>query len=176
MYRAVRGSRPAAGRRPLRFPKPRLTGRGSGLFCVAAMLVSGFLDRLLFAGSPAVYGVLFLLVSGLTALWVRGADLVTAPVVVPIAFAVGIVPISEGTGGFGPQVMGLATTLAMNAIWLYGGTLITGVLVTVRKVRLMARRAAVRRAAARQSPAGRASAQSSSQSSSQAPGPRRRTA
>lgn len=136
------------------------------------MLVFGSLDQLLFGGSPAVYGVLFLLVSGLTAVWVRGADLVTAPVVVPIAFAVGIVPISEGTGGFGQQVMGVATTLAMSAIWLYGGTLITGVLVTVRKVRLMARRAAVRRAGGRQPSA----AQPSSQSSSQAPGPRRRTA
>ncbi|MFJ9178060.1 DUF6542 domain-containing protein [Streptomyces sp. NPDC102360] len=171
VYRAARGGPPTPGRRPLRFPNPRLTGRGSGLFCIAAMLVFGFLDRLLFAGSPAVYGVLFLLVSGLTAVWVRGADLVTAPVVVPIAFAVGIVPISEGTGGFGPQVMGLATTLAMNAIWLYGGTLITGVLVTVRKVRLMARRAAVRRAGGRKPSGGKASP-----SSSQAPGPRRRTA
>ncbi|MFJ9126271.1 DUF6542 domain-containing protein [Streptomyces sp. NPDC102340] len=171
VYRAAGGG-PAPGRRPLRFPNPRLTGRGSGLFCIAAMLVFGSLDQLLFGGSPAVYGVLFLLVSGLTAVWVRGADLVTAPVVVPIAFAVGIVPISEGTGGFGQQVMGVATTLAMSAIWLYGGTLITGVLVTVRKVRLMARRAAVRRAGGRQPSA----AQSSSQSSSQAPGPRRRTA
>nr|WP_326020117.1 DUF6542 domain-containing protein [Streptomyces endophyticus] len=176
MYRAARGGRSTPGRRPLRFPNPRLTGRGSGLFCIATMLVIGFLDRLLFAGSPAVYGVLFLLVSGLTAVWVRGADLVTAPVVVPIAFAVGIVPISEGTGGFGPQVMGLATTLAMNAIWLYGGTLITGVLVTVRKVRLMARRAAVRRAGGRQPSGARPASQPSPQSSNQAPGQRRRTA
>lgn len=171
MYRAARSVRPPAGgtRRSLRFPNPRLTGRGSGLFCIAAMLVVGFLDRLLFGGSGAFFGVLFLLVSGLTAVWVRNADLVTAPVVVPIAFAVGIVPISEGTGGFGQQFMGLATTLAMNAIWLYGGTLVTGVLVTVRKLRLMARRAAVRRAAGRQQASG-------GKSSSQAPGPRRRTA
>ncbi|MFF3490802.1 DUF6542 domain-containing protein [Streptomyces sp. NPDC002795] len=171
VYRAARGVRSTPGRRPPRFPNPRLTGRGSALFCLTAMLVFGSVDRLLFAGSPAVYGVLFLLVSGLTAVWVRGADLVTAPVVVPIAFAVGMVPISEGTGGFGQQVMGLATTLAMNAIWLYVGTLVTGVLVTVRKVRLMARRAAVRRAGGRQS-----AAQSTAQPSSQAPGPRRRTA
>ncbi len=167
VYRATRASRPPAGgkrRSSLRFPNPRLTGRGSGLFCVVAMLVVGFLDRLLFDGAAAVYGVLFLLVSGLTAVWVRKADLVTAPVVVPIAFAVGIVPISEGAGGFAPQVMGLATTLAMNAVWLYGGTLITGVLVSVRKVRLMARRAAVRRSGGGRAP------------DAKAPGPRRRPA
>ncbi|MGW2341554.1 DUF6542 domain-containing protein [Streptomyces sp. NPDC001661] len=171
VYRAARSVRPPVGgpRRSFRFPNPRLTGRGSGLFCIAAMLVVGFLDRLLFGGSGAFFGVMFLVVSGLTAVWVRNADLVTAPVVVPIAFAVGIVPISEGTGGFGQQFMGLATTLAMNAIWLYGGTLVTGVLVTVRKLRLMARRAAVRRAAGRQQASG-------GTPSSQAPGPRRRTA
>ncbi|MFZ3559585.1 DUF6542 domain-containing protein [Streptomyces sp. BH055] len=170
VYRAARSVRPPAGgpRRSLRFPNPRLTGRGSGLFCIAAMLLAGFFDRLLFGSSGAAFGVLFLLVSGLTAVWVRNADLVTAPIVVPIAFAVGIVPISEGTGGLGQQFMGVATTLALNAIWLYGGTLVTGVLVTVRKVRLMARRAAVRRAGGRQAPADKPS--------SQAPGPRRRTA
>ncbi|MGY0492046.1 DUF6542 domain-containing protein [Streptomyces sp. WG-D5] len=166
VYRAAGASRPAAGRRALRFPQPRLTGRGTALFCVAAMLAAGFLDRLLFGGAPAVYGVLFLLVSGLTAVWVRGADLVTAAVVVPIAFAVGIVPIAEGSGGLGQQFMGLATTLAMNAVWLYGGTLITGVLVSVRKVRLMARRAAARRA----------TGASAARTPSKAPGPRRRTA
>ncbi|WP_338700091.1 DUF6542 domain-containing protein [Streptomyces sp. Q6] len=145
-----------------RFPNPRLTGLGSGLFCAGTMLALGLLDGLLFAGSAAVYGVLFLLVSGLTAGWVRKADLVTAPIVVPIAFAVGTVPIADGAGGFGAQAMGVVTALAMNAGWLYGGTLIAGVVVIVRKVRLMARRAAQRRAG--QVPA------------KKAPQPRRRTA
>ncbi len=148
-----------------RFPNPRLTGLGSGLFCVAAMLVLGFLDLLLFDGSAGVYGVLFVLVSGLTAGWVRKADLVAAPIAVPIAFAVGAVPIADGRGGFGAQVMGVVTTLAMNAGWLYGGTLVAGVVVTVRRVRMMARRAAQRRAGKQPSAA-----------PSKAPAPRRRTA
>ena len=68
-----------------RFPDPRLTGLGSGLFCTATMFALACLDALLFDGSVTVYGVLFLLVSALTALWVRRADLVSAPVAVPIA-------------------------------------------------------------------------------------------
>ncbi|THA65337.1 hypothetical protein E6P78_18280 [Streptomyces sp. A0958] len=120
-----------------RLPNPRLTGIGAGLFAAAAMFVLGCLDRLLFDGSAAVFGVLFLPVSALTAFWARPADLVTAPISVPIAFAVGIVPISGGTGGFGGQTMAVVTALAVHAGWLYGGTLVAGLIATVRKVRLM---------------------------------------
>ncbi|WP_372447097.1 DUF6542 domain-containing protein [Streptomyces flavofungini] len=129
LYRALR-----------RMPNPRLTGLGSGLFAAAVMFVLACLLRLLFGGSLVAYGVLFLPVSALTALWVRPADLVTAPVAVPIAFAAGVLPISGGTGGFGGQFMGLLTSLALHAGWLYGGTLVAGVIVTVRKVKLMTRR------------------------------------
>jgi hypothetical protein len=59
---------------------------------------------------------------------------------VPIAFAVGVVPISGGTGGFGGQTMAVVTALAVHAGWLYGGTLIAGLIATVRKVRLMRQR------------------------------------
>ncbi|WP_176741044.1 DUF6542 domain-containing protein [Streptomyces agglomeratus] len=130
-----------------RLPNPRLTGLGSGLFASAVMLVLGGLDRLLFGGSPVVYGLLFLPVSALTALWARPADLVTAPIAVPIAFAVGLVPIAGGAGGFGSRVMAVVTALAVHAGWLYGGTLVAGVIATVRKVRLMARRRALQTAA-----------------------------
>lgn len=130
-----------------RLPNPRLTGLGSGLFAAAVMLVLGGLDRLLFGGSPIVYGLLFLPVSALTALWVRPADLVTAPIAVPIAFAVGLVPIAGGASGFGSRIMAVVTALAVHAGWLYGGTLVAGVIATVRKVRLMARRRAAQAAA-----------------------------
>ncbi|APS23571.1 membrane protein [Streptomyces sp. Tue 6075] len=120
-----------------RFPNPRLTGIGAGLFASLTMLVLACVDRLLFDSSELVYGLLFLPVSALTALWVRPADLVTAPISVPIAFAVGVFPISGGSDGFGGQVMGLVTALAVHAGWLYGGTLVAGVIATVRKVRLM---------------------------------------
>ncbi|WP_261992421.1 DUF6542 domain-containing protein [Streptomyces sp. MS191] len=123
-----------------RLPNPRLTGLGAGLFASATMLVIGFLDWLLFDGSPVVFGVLFLPVSALTALWVRTADLVTAPISVPIAFAVGVVPISGGSGGVGGQAMALVTALAVHAGWLYGGTLVAGLITCVRKVRDMGRR------------------------------------
>ncbi|WP_411083264.1 DUF6542 domain-containing protein [Streptomyces sp. cmx-18-6] len=120
-----------------RFPNPRLTGIGAGLFAALTMFVLACLDRLLFDGSELVYGLLFLPVSALTALWVRPADLVTAPISVPIAFAVGVFPISGGSGGFGGQTMALVTALAVHAGWLYGGTLIAGLIASVRKVRHM---------------------------------------
>ncbi|CAM5430092.1 MULTISPECIES: DUF6542 domain-containing protein [Streptomyces] len=120
-----------------RFPNPRLTGIGAGLFAALTMFVLACVDRLLFDGSEFVYGLLFLPVSALTALWVRPADLVTAPISVPIAFAVGVFPISGGSEGFGGQTMGLVTALAVHAGWLYGGTLVAGLIATVRKVRQM---------------------------------------
>ncbi|MDT9684678.1 hypothetical protein RND61_21850 [Streptomyces sp. TRM76323] len=131
-----------------RLPRPRLTGLGGGLFAAAAMLLAGCLDRLLFDGSPLVYGLLFLPVSAATALWVRGADLVTAPISAPIAFAVGVVPIAGGEGGVGGHTMALVTALAVHAGWLYGGTLVAGLIACVRKVRLMGRRQRAAAAAA----------------------------
>lgn len=130
-------------------PNPRLTGLGSGLFCTASMFLIACLDLLLFDGSMVVFGVLFLPLSALTALWVRPADLVTAPVAVPIAFALGVLPIADGGDGFGGQLVGLFSALALHAGWLYGGTLIAGVIASVRKIRLMGRKAA-RLAAAQQ--------------------------
>ncbi|MEV5866546.1 DUF6542 domain-containing protein [Streptomyces tendae] len=125
-------------------PNPRLTGLGSGLFCAAVMTLLGFLDGLLFGASLTVYGVLFVPVSLLTALWVRRGDLLTAPVVVPIAFAVGLVPVAESGAGLGGRLMGLVTALATEAGWLYGGTLVAGSAVIVRRIRLVRRRAAAR--------------------------------
>ncbi|GAA4999320.1 hypothetical protein GCM10023257_48800 [Streptomyces hyderabadensis] len=126
-------------------PNPRLTGLGSGLFCAAVMTLLGFVDELLFGSSLTVYGVLFVPVSLLTALWVRRGDLLTAPVVVPIAFAVGVLPVAEsGDGGLGGRLMGLVTALATEAGWLYGGTLVAGATVIVRRIRLVRRRTAAR--------------------------------
>ncbi|WP_414721016.1 DUF6542 domain-containing protein [Streptomyces sp.] len=132
-----------------RLPNPRLTGLGAGLFASAVMLVLGSLDNLLLDGSPLAYGLLFLPVSALTALWVRAADLVTAPISVPIAFAVGVVPIAGGSDGFGGQAMAVVTALAVHAGWLYGGTLVAGLITCVRKVRDMGRRQRAAAAAAR---------------------------
>ncbi|MFB7332015.1 DUF6542 domain-containing protein [Streptomyces adustus] len=121
-------------------PGPRLTGLGAGLFCGAAMILLGWLDLLLFDGSPTVYGVLFLPVCVLTALWVRRGDLLTAPVVVPIAFTAGALSMADGSGGLGSRLMGVITVLATQAGWLYGGTLVAGLVSLVRKVRALSRR------------------------------------
>ncbi|MFF7185355.1 DUF6542 domain-containing protein [Streptomyces sp. NPDC008222] len=126
-------------------PGPRLTGLGGGLFCAAVMLAIGCLDQLLFDSSLTVYGVLFLPVCTLTALWVRGGDLVIAPIVVPIAFAVGLLTVADGSGGLSGRLVALVTALATQAGWLYGGTLVAGVIATVRRVRVMRRRVAQRR-------------------------------
>ncbi|MCP3820727.1 hypothetical protein NLX86_22305 [Streptomyces sp. A3M-1-3] len=123
-----------------RMPKPRLTGLGGGLFALASMFLLACVCRLLFDESVPAYGLLFLPVSAATALWVRPADLVTAPISVPIAFAVGVLPIAGGSESFGGHVMGVVTALALHAGWLYGGTLVAGLIVTVRKVMIMSRR------------------------------------
>ncbi len=92
------------------------------MFCTAVMLVLGCLDQLLFGGSPTVYGVLFVPVCVLTAVWIRRGDLLTAPVVVPIAFAVGLFPVADGSNGLANRLVGIFTALATQAGWLYGGT------------------------------------------------------
>lgn len=137
MYRVRVRSVPPVVLALRRFPNPRLTGIGAGLFAALTMFVLACVDRLLFDSSELVFGLLFLPVSALTALWVRPADLVTAPISVPIAFAVGVFPISGGSEGLGGQIMGLVTALAVHAGWLYGGTLIAGFIASVRKVRQM---------------------------------------
>ncbi|MER7898685.1 DUF6542 domain-containing protein [Streptomyces sp. NPDC096046] len=139
---AARPARPAppAASGTARLPNPRLTGLGSGLFCAAVMFLLGALCAALFGASLTAYGVLFLPVCVLTALWVRPGDLMTAPVVVPIAFAVGLLPVADGEGGAGGKLMGLVTALATQAGWLYGGTLVAGLLAIVRRIRLVQRR------------------------------------
>ncbi|MFB6843367.1 DUF6542 domain-containing protein [Streptomyces sp. NPDC056373] len=140
--------RPAPVRRPASAPaaatggapNPRLTGLGSGLFCTVVMFLLGVVCSALFGQSLTAYGVLFLPVCALTALWVRRGDLMTAPVVMPIAFAVGLLPVADDEGGIGGTLMGLVTALATQAGWLYGGTLIAGLIVIVRRIRLVHRR------------------------------------
>ena len=103
------------------------------------MVVIGCVDRLLFGGSTALYDVLFLPVCVLTALWVRKSDLMSAPVVAPIGFAAGVLPLADGGGGTADRLMGLVTTLATQAGWLYGGTLLAGVTALVRRAALVRR-------------------------------------
>ncbi|MFD9359871.1 DUF6542 domain-containing protein [Streptomyces sp. NPDC060031] len=138
------GGRPAFARR---LPRPRLTGLGGGLFACAAMALVGGIVWLLFDSSLFVYGLLFLPVAAATALWVRPADLITAPIAAPIAFAAGVWPVAGGSGGFGGQLMGLVSALSLHAGWLYAGTLIAALIAVVRKSVLIGRRRLPRRIA-----------------------------
>ncbi|WP_240122411.1 DUF6542 domain-containing protein, partial [Streptomyces sp. MUM 2J] len=137
---AVRGSASPVARAVRRMPDPRLTGLGSGLFCAAVMVALGFLDQLLFGTSSTLYGVLFLPVCALTALWVRRGELLRAPVVVPIAFTAGLLPVAAGGEGVLGRLVGLVTALATQAGWLYGGTLVAGLVVIVRRLRQVRQR------------------------------------
>lgn len=125
-------------------PRAKLTALGNGLLASAVMLCLGFVCSWLLNGSTTTYGVCFLLLSAVCALWVRLADALTAPVAVPIAFAFGLLPMGEGEG-VGAWFVELMTTLAVNAGWLYGGTLLTVVIVVVRRGIRAARRRRERR-------------------------------
>lgn len=115
---------PAAPGRAL--PALRLTGRGVGLLTTVVMLVGGALSAWLRPGGPgAFYGLLFLLVCCVAALRVPAGDLAVAPLTAPTAFAAGLV----FTGG----PMEIVTALALEAEWLYGGTLLAVLLTVLRR-------------------------------------------
>ncbi|MEV6960183.1 DUF6542 domain-containing protein [Streptomyces sp. NPDC051207] len=108
------------------------------------LVLLGAVDHVLFGDSLTVYGVLFLPVCVLTALWVRPSDVLTAPVVVPIAFALGLLPVAPRGDDAGDRLMGLVSALATEAGWLYAGTLAAGAIALVRRIRLVRRRTAAR--------------------------------
>ncbi|MEE1927763.1 DUF6542 domain-containing protein [Streptomyces sp. TRM 70351] len=136
-----RGKLGGPGGTASRPPGLRLTALGSGVLTVAVMLLLGGLVRLVLDGSPGVYGLLFLLVGPASALWVRPADGLTTPIVAPIAYAAGLLVLTGGGDGFAGWVMAIVTALAVEAGWVYGGTLLTAIAALVRR----AMRAAARR-------------------------------
>ncbi len=111
------------------------------------MLLASGAAWLLFDSSLFVYGLLFVPVAAATALWVRPADLITAPVNAPLAFAAGVWPLSGGSGGFGGHLMGMVSALSLHAGWLYAGTLLAALIALVRKAVLIGRRRLPRRTA-----------------------------
>lgn len=145
-----RAAAPASGPAAFlaRMPRPRLTALGGGLMALAVMLGVGFTAALLLDGSMTFYGVCFLMLCGACALWVRVIDVLAVPVVVPIAFAVGLVPMG-GDEGVGAWLVELATTLAVNVGWLYSGTLVAALITVVRRIIYAARRRRGRRSSAR---------------------------
>ncbi|MGW2415166.1 DUF6542 domain-containing protein [Streptomyces tubercidicus] len=125
-------------------PASKLTGLGCWLLATLVLLAFALVDRLLFGGAPTAYGVCYLLVGIGAAVWVRPYDLVCAPVTLPIAFTLGALPIQRGGEGFEGLLMGVFTVLALNAGWLYAGTLVCALLAIVRRALFIARRRASR--------------------------------
>lgn len=142
---AQSGGRPGAPVAGRRLPRPKLTGLGGGLFGCVTMLLVGAIVWLLFGSSLFVYGLLFLPVAAAIALWVRPADLITAPISAPLAFAAGVWPIAGGSGGFGGQLMGVVSALSLHAGWLYAGTLVAALIALVRKAALIGKRPRAKR-------------------------------
>ncbi|MEU1802054.1 DUF6542 domain-containing protein [Streptomyces sp. NPDC019937] len=135
----LRGAAAALRDRPVTLPSARLTALGAGLLTALAMLAFGCLDAMLLSGSHTAYGVFFLLACTGCGMWVRPADLFPGAIGVPIAFTAGLLPINDGSEGFAGQALGVFTALSLNAGWLYAGTLLTAVIVLVRRIALMGR-------------------------------------
>lgn len=127
-------------------PRARLTALGSGLLSVVLMLLAGAGDKWLLDSSPTVYGCAFVAVCVACAAWVRPTELIAGPVSVPLAFTAGLFFISGGSGGQGivERLTNLFPVLAVNAGWLYAGTLVAVLVVTIRKIALMVQQSRVR--------------------------------
>lgn len=139
MYRAAVGRPvPPVLRALLRPAGPRLTAAGGGVLAVVAMLATGTFVQMVMGTAPVFYGVVFLVLSVCCALWVRPADVIAAPIAMPIAFAAGTLALGEGSGGISSRLMAAGTTLALEAPWLYGGTLLAAVFALLRHFALLA--------------------------------------
>ncbi|WP_225847713.1 DUF6542 domain-containing protein [Streptomyces sp. HPF1205] len=130
-------------------PRPRLTGLGTGLLTTVVTVLGGLADSYLFDGPGVLFGVVFVAVSVAGAVYVRPYDLVAAPVAAPIAFAVGIaLSADDGGGGLVGHLIGVFTGLALMTGWLYTGTALAALIVSVRALLRPWRRRRSRRCSA----------------------------
>lgn len=90
------------------------------MLALLSMGVVGAGNQVLPGASPVRYGVLFVLLSLSCAVLVRSGEHVAPVLVLPIAFAAGLVFLRD------PAEM--LSTLALQAPWLYGGTLAAGLI------------------------------------------------
>lgn len=106
---------------------------GSGVVIFAISLLGAVLDAWLLGGPDVLFGVAFLAACCFAATRARPGDLTAAPASAPIAFAAALLLTDSGSGGGLPShVVGLATSLALHAGWLYGGTGLAAVVAVVR--------------------------------------------
>lgn len=111
----------------------RLTAIGTGVLTLAATFLGGLLDSVLFGDSGWLLGLAYLAVSFQAAIRVRPADLAAAPISGPICFAATLLLVGPGSGsGLTGQAVDLATSLAMDAGWLFAGTSVSVLIVLAR--------------------------------------------
>jgi hypothetical protein len=78
-------------------------------------------------------GLVYVAISFQVAVRVRPADLAAAPISGPIAFAVTLGALGTGpSSGLVGQLIGLATSLALQAGWLFAGTALSVVITLAR--------------------------------------------
>lgn len=137
-------------------PRARLTGLGTGLLTTVVTVLGGLADSFLFDGPGVLFGIVFVTASAVGAVYVRPYDLVAAPVAAPIAFAVGIALTADSAGGgLVGHLIGVFTGLALMTGWLYTGTALAALIVSVRALLRPWRRRRSRRCSA--APRGRSS-------------------
>lgn len=130
------GSR--ARERPRSGRPARLTAVGTGVLAVAGTLAVAAVDRVLFGGLGALFGLGYLVVCFQLAVRVRLADLPSAPISGPIAFAAALLLLGPvASPGVTGQVVALASGLALRAGWLFTGT---GLAVAIVAARYLAQR------------------------------------
>ena len=131
------GGRPApSGSGGPRGPR-RLTAIGGAVVTLGATFLGGAVDYWLFDGVGILMGLVYVVASFQVAIRVRPIDLAAAPISGPIAFAVTLAVLSPAPGpGFIGHAVGLATALALQAGWLFTGTLVSVVITLARHLAL----------------------------------------
>ncbi|QMU67688.1 DUF6542 domain-containing protein [Streptacidiphilus sp. P02-A3a] len=127
-----RGDGRAQPRPGTRAPR-RLTAVGGGVVTLGATFAGGALDSWLFGGSGVLLGLAYVAVSFQVAVRVRPADLAAAPICGPISFAITLGCFgSSPSPGLAGDAIGLASSLATRAGWLFTGTAVSVVIALAR--------------------------------------------
>jgi hypothetical protein len=104
---------------------------------LGATLLGGAADVWLLGGAGIVMGLVYVATCFQVAVRVRAADLAIAPICGPIAFAVTLLLVGAGPdGSVLGRVVGLATSLALQAGWLFSGTAVSALIVLARRIAL----------------------------------------
>lgn len=135
--RAARGGPGGPGPGGAPHAPHRLTAAGGAVVTLGATFLGGSVDFWLFGGSGILMGLAYVAVCFQVAVRVRPADLAVAPISGPIAFAGTLLVLGAGPDrSVIGRVLGLATSLALQAGWLFTGTAVSLLIVLARFVAL----------------------------------------